>query len=118
MVTITKHYMDRAKERSNIKNMATIKRNAQLAIERGKKADDFRGRERNYLLKKQDRSCIAIVYNGKCYIVRKDNNVVITCYGLPEWFEKNIFYDGKEMIRDVRKYCRMNVPYWDRQLPS
>ena len=114
MITTTKHYLDRAKERSNIKNTATRERNAVLAFQRGKKAEDYRGREREYLLNKQDRSCIAIVYNGICFIFSKDG-VVITCYAVPGWFKKSIHYAGKEPIRDIRKYCRMNEAYWGRQ---
>ena len=114
MTTTTKHFLDRAKERSVFKSQAAIERDAWRAYQRGKIAQDFRGREKEYLLKKESYGCQAIAFNGSCYIFSEEA-VAITRYSLPDWFGRPVHYNGKQTIRDFRRYCKMNMNYPDQK---
>lgn len=109
------HSIDRIRERCNLKQDRLAMRNIQLAFERGKRADDLTSWEREYLANEGHGNCSAIAYNNYCYIV-SENNVCVTVYALPKWFGQKKHFDGKERIRDYKKYCRsnrMHIEYWN-----
>ena len=102
----TKHSIDRAMERRNFKNQRAAERNIARAIKNGKRAEDFSSWERSFLLGEARDDCTAIAYNNFCYIVNSQN-VCVTLYPLPVWFGKKKRFDGKERIRDYKKYQKI-----------
>lgn len=106
----TFHAMERSKERRNLKNQRSAIKNIELAIERGKRAEDFTSWEREYLYDLATDNCYAIAYDTFCYIV-SDEGCCITMYRLPAWFGKKKHFEGKERIRDYKKYCKSNAQY-------
>ena len=100
----TFHSIQRTQERTGF-NVRTSERFIENAIERGKGAEAFSAKERDYLLHKEEQDgCRAIIYNTYCFIVNSDDRCV-TMYSAPKWFGKKR-YDGKREIRDVKKYAR------------
>ena len=106
----TLHAMERSKERRNYKNQRTAIKNIELAIARGKRAEDFTSWERNYLYSACTENKYAIAYNNFCYIVSEEG-CCITMFPLPVWFGKKKHFDGKERIRNYKKYCKNNSQY-------
>jgi len=104
-VMITDHALKRTCARTGY-NPKTSERFIETALERGKSANEFASKERNYLLRKANGGCRLMVHNSYCFIVSKDD-YCITMYSVPEWFGK-IRYDGKREIRNVKKYIRFN----------
>lgn len=113
MKVTTQHSFDRSKERQKIKNRRTAERNISLAIQRGKRADDYSSWERDYLRKEARGKCAALVYNNSCYIISEDG-VCVTLFRLPRWFGKKKHFDGKERIRSYKKYCKNNLDFTDK----
>lgn len=107
---ITVHGAERMKERCNLKSQKNIAKSIELAIQRGKRAEDLSSWERNFIEKDNRNDCTAIAYNGYCYIIGP-NNVCITIYALPTWFGKKKLFNGKERIRNIRKYSKLNNAY-------
>ena len=102
---ITNHGVDREKERCGMSKKKAL-RQVKLALERGKRVADFNGtREREYLEKRESEHTYSIIYNQFCYIV-SDDNVVITVFPVPRWFDKKKKYDGKVKIRNYKKYSK------------
>ena len=99
----TTHSITRAKERCGMKNPQTAARNINLALQRGKCADAFTSRERDYLGSISRDNCTALAYNNFCYIVN-EYGVCVTLYPLPAWFGKKKRFDGKTKIRDYKQY--------------
>lgn len=110
MCTKSIHSIDRARERCNLKRDKAAMRNIQLAYERGKRAADLTSWERDYLLAEAHGDCTAIAYNRYCYIVSA-TGVCVTVYPLPRWFGQKKHFDGKERIRDYKKYVRNHTTY-------
>lgn len=100
---ITTHGKERAKQRKKIKNPHSLEKCIRLALERGRSIEDFKGQEKEYLLSKQNIK--VIVYDGFCFLF-SDKNTYITLYPLPKWFEHKKHYNGKESIRNIKKYHR------------
>lgn len=109
----TMHGVDRIKERCNLKNQRSAVKSIKLALKRGKRAEDFTSWERDYLSKEAYGDCFAIAYNSFCYIVNSQGSCV-TVYPLPAWFGKKKHFDGKERIRDYKKYCKNNTGYQEQ----
>ena len=105
----TIHCIDRAKERAGI-NEKKAERMVALAMERGKTADAFTSWERNYLKGEETDECIAVAFAGFCYLISYSGEC-ITMYPLPAWFGKKKHFNGKERIRDYKKYCKSNNVY-------
>ena len=105
----TFHSLDRAKERIGVRGKQAEKR-IRLAVERGKSAECFSAKERRYLEHESANGLTALAYNAFCYLVN-DDGLCVTMYPLPGWFGKRMYYNGKEKIRDVKKYCR-NYDLW------
>lgn len=103
LASATHHSIDRAKERCHLKNQRAAERQIEKALKNGRRAEDFSSWERNYLLGEARDDCIAIAYNKFCYIVNS-KNACVTLYPLPVWFGKKKRFDGKERIRDYKKY--------------
>lgn len=112
----TKHSIKRAKERigANKKSAEHIMKNA---LERGKDKTMFScEQKRQWLIGKENiAGCKALVYNDTCFIVSPDNSI-ITLYQLPGWFRKNKRYAGKERIRNLAKYTKLNSQESEIQL--
>lgn len=115
MMMTTLHSIERAQERRNLKTKRAAVKNIQLALERGKRAEDCTSWERAYLQNEARDNSIAIAYNGFCYIVG-ESRVCVTLYALPSWFGKKKHFNGKERIRDYKKYCKGNGFYNEKYL--
>jgi len=104
---ITRHCLIRAKERLN-KNHKDVNRLVKLASVRGKDACDFTSSfEKNFMRKGYKKSSAMKVYNNVCYIFN-ENHKCVTLYRVPSWFLKKKHFNGKERIRNIKKYLRMN----------
>ena len=108
----TVHSIDRAKERF-CNNEKTATKNIHLALERGKTADEFTSKERDFLINTAQGDVTALAYNNFCYLVNSEG-FCITMYPLPNWFGKKRFYDGKKEIRNPRAYSRNNISRFER----
>ena len=115
MMTTTLHSIDRAMERCSLKNQRSAEKNISRAIQRGKRAEDCTSWERSYLSKEAHDNCTAVVYNSFCYIIN-ESGLCVTIYPLPAWFGKKKHFDGKERIRDYKKYCKSNQAYWEQSV--
>lgn len=113
---VTIHGAQRAKERRNVKNIRSAEKNISLAVQRGKRAEDCSSWERNFLAATSRDDCTAVAYNNFCYIFSSDD-VCITLYPLPAWFGKKKRFDGKERIRNYKRYCRNNDCFCCRDIP-
>lgn len=100
----TKHSIERMKSRLNINERKAEKRLFD-AITRGECADAFSSRERAFLANEGRNGCVAVAYDGYCYILNADN-ICVTLYPLPAWFGKKKRFDGKTKIRKVKRYYR------------
>ena len=76
-----------------------------LALERGKAAQEFRSMERSFLEGECKYGNTAIAYNNFCYIFSEDG-VCVTLYPLPIWFGKKKQFNGKEKVRNPKKYTK------------
>ena len=101
------HGIRRVRERCGVKNNAAAEMNIMRAIARGKCAEDFSSWEHTYLKSEAHDGCIAIAYNGFCYIVNS-KGICVTVHTLPQWFGKKRAFRGKERIRDRKRYLRYN----------
>lgn len=110
---ITQHGADRAKERCNLKSIHAAEKNVNLAIQRGKRAEDLTSWERSFLSKEANSDCTAIAYNNFCYIFNADG-VCVTIYRLPAWFGKKKHFNGKERIKNYKQYCKNNSVFCER----
>ena len=100
----TVHSLDRAKERAGLNEKRAYKM-IELALERGKTAENFTSWEKEYLQRECKDGVIAIAYNNYCYIVNEEG-FCITLYPLPAWFGKKKHFNGKEHIRNLKTYSR------------
>lgn len=107
---VTVHGAIRAKERQNLKNIRSVEKNVQLAIQRGKRAEDCTSWERSFLAQEAREGYTAVAYNSFCYIFG-DGGSCITMYPLPAWFGKKKAFDGKERIRNYKRYYRFHTAY-------
>ena len=105
----TLHALQRTYERTRF-DLATSERFILNAIKRGKPADAFRAREREYLQSKEIKyGHWTVVYNFFCFIFSEAGDC-ITMFPVPKWFGKKL-YDGKQEIRNAKKYIRYNNYY-------
>ena len=105
----TAHSLSRAKERMGVKGKQAEKR-IRLAMERRKGAECFSAKEKRFLEGESSEGLTAVAYNSFCYIL-SDSGVCVTMYSLPGWFGKKMHYDGKQKIRNMKKYSR-NYELW------
>jgi len=103
------HSICRMKDRCSAKNPREADRSIRLAIERGKRAGDLTSWESAYLRNEAHGGCTAVAYNGFCYIVNR-HGICVTVHALPAWFGRRKQFDGKQRIRDGRKYGRYHAP--------
>ena len=96
------HSIIRMDERQGMKE-EKAKRQIKNAILRGKRASDFSSWEHNYLAKLCPPGTYPIAYDGWVYIVT-DEGVCITTHDLPRWFGKKKRFDGKQKIKNAKKY--------------
>jgi len=103
-ILASNHSLKRVKER-----MGVNKSNAHNIIcnarERGLSPMDFSGREYSYLASKESNYSWVVAYQGY-FFVFSNSGVCITVAKLPDWFGKKGNYDGKEKIRELKKYWR------------
>lgn len=106
----TRHSIRRAKDRCNLKNSRTAEKHIALALQRGKRAEDFTSWEHDFLANKAHDDCTAIAYNNFCYIVNSAG-ACVTLLPLPSWFGKKKHFDGKTHIRNFKQYSRYNASF-------
>ncbi len=105
--TATFHAIERATERTSF-NKKTSVRMIKKALERGIMWDDVSSFEKEYLLNKSKDDKFALYYSGYCFIFSEGNRRCITMFAVPNWFFKKKHYNGKEKIRNTRRYDRNN----------
>lgn len=104
----TIHSYERARERAGM-NEEQAARFIRRAFERGKSAEDMPRKEREYMLKKESTAnCRTVFYNDYFFIFSQDGNC-ITLYESPAWFCKKSHFEGKEKIRNAKKYLRYSA---------
>lgn len=101
---MTLHAWERIDERINLRGSAAIKF-VDCALERGRRAKDFKNRERAYLQEKEYNGVFTVCYSGYCLIF-DEYETCITVYLLPKWFERKNAYCGKQYIRHPKKYMK------------
>ncbi len=99
---MTYHCKERAKERAKL-NPDQAERMINRALSKGKTYDDFKGKERQFLLRKTTENTCAIYYAGYCFIIGMEN-ACITMFPVPHWFGKKRVFIGKEEVRNIHKY--------------
>ena len=100
----TRHSIQRAHERLGL-NEKRAQRVIALAYTRGKRLGDYRGSDFRYLRSLCEEGHEAVVYQDAIYIFSPDG-VCVTLYPTPRWFGTRRNYDGKERIRNVRRFFR------------
>ena len=100
----TRHSIQRARERLGL-HEKRAQRVIELAYTRGKRIEDFRGGDCRYLRSLCEEGLDPVVYQGAIYIFSADG-VCVTLYPVPRWFGTRRNYDGKERIRNVRRFFR------------
>lgn len=98
----THHSIDRAKERINLNEKKAL-RNITIALERGNSSEHYNSTMEKTYLENRNIDGIALAYNNVCYIFNYQGEC-ITVYPLPKWWEKKKMYNGKEKIRNPKKY--------------
>ena len=113
MYTTTYHSVQRVMERCSLPNQRAAAKNIKRAAQNGVHAKDCVSWEHSYLSSEGKCGCEAVAYNGFCYIFNEDE-ICVTAYPLPKWFGKKKHFDGKEKIRNYRRYCKSNEDYRER----
>lgn len=111
---VTKHSVDKAKERLGVNKRKAEKRIVD-ALTRGKTAADFSSWERSFLEQEGRDGCRAIAYNGFCYIASPFATCV-TLYPLPSWFGRRKHFDGKEKIWNIKRYNKIHLSADERSV--
>ena len=96
------HSLIRMEQRQGMKE-EKAKRQIKNAMQRGKRTGDFSSWERKYLSTLCNAGTYPVVYDGWCYIFT-DEGVCATTHSLPIWFGKKKRFDGKEKIKNVKRY--------------
>lgn len=99
----TYHSVKRTTKRAKLNRTAAV-RMIERAWNKGKRPGDFGRKEREYLQHKEYDGQKVVVYAGYCFVFNAQD-VCVTMFGVPDWFEKNCF-QGKAQIRNPRKYYR------------
>ena len=103
---LTYHCCGRMEERAGVTG-EDANRMAHNAVLHGKTSETVKGSdERKYLSEKSSEDIIALAYNGFCFIVRREDQLCITMYALPNWFGKKKHYAGKTLIRNMNRYYK------------
>ena len=104
----SKHSIERARERAGLTEEQAA-RFIRKASERGRTAEEMPRREREYMERAETvTNSRAFFYNGYFFIFSLDG-VCKTLYETPAWFGRKSHYDGKEKIRNIKKYIRFNA---------
>ena len=106
-MTTSLHSIKRTQKRAGL-SKKTSEKFIINAIENGRGIESFSDAERDYLMAKEAKEgCRAIVHDEYCFIIG-DNDCCVTMYHVPVWFEKKSYFDGKKIIRNIKKYIRYN----------
>lgn len=97
-VVTTKHYLERAKERTGL-NERRARKVLQAAVERGITSENCKcSSDRRFLANRTTDNSKAIAYNGWCYILSEDMERCITVLPLPRDFgRKKRHYEIRKM---------------------
>ena len=106
MERLTYHAREVAPERIGLPERRAA-RFLENALDRARGAEAFTGRQRVFLEEKSRDVCQALAYNGYC-LIHSSQGRCVTVYSLPTWFSRRQHYNGKERIRNMRKYMRFN----------
>lgn len=101
----TCHSLERAIERLGLNENEAI-RFTKMALARGKESKDMPKNEKQYMESKQVEIGIRTVYYNGIMLVFNSWDECITMYEAPSWFGRKKHYDGKQEIRDAKKYIR------------
>ncbi len=103
---MTCHSQERASQRMKL-GSASTRKVIKHGILHGKSAEQYTGRRKSFLEHMSRNGCRALVYRNYCFIVAEEN-ICITVYKLPAWFNGKSHYSGKEKIRKYKTYMRLN----------
>ena len=104
----SRHSIERAKERAGL-NSEQAARFIRKAGERGRSAEEMPRREREYMEKKETAANCRTIYYNNYFFIFSPGGTCITLYEAPAWFGKKSHYEGKEKIRNVKKYVRYST---------
>ena len=62
----------------------------------------------HFLKSKTNDDAFAVAYNNYCFIFSQKTLSCLTVYEIPEYIQKKQYFDGKEHIKNYKKYCRYN----------
>ena len=110
----TYHAIIRTMERTGLDRTAAVQFIGK-AMERGKGTEFFNGEVRRYLESKSADGQRAIVYGFYCFIISAED-ICITMYSISDRLNDKKHYDGKQKIRDIRKYMRFNSDYQQQEV--
>ncbi len=99
----TLHSIERTTQRAGLNRRAAV-RMIENARVKGLDSRGYGRDEKEYLTVRELNGGRSVVYAGYCFIF-DDEDVCITMYSVPVWFGKR-HYQGKERIRNPRKYVR------------
>lgn len=101
---LTQHCIERAGQRLGLTEKQA-ERKINLAMKYGKSSENYTTSWERKYLKSQSYDGVALAYDSYCYIIT-ESGICITVYPLPSWWEKKKNYNGKERIRNPKKYYK------------
>ena len=103
----TNHYIERAKERCSL-NIDEAKRLENRARKNGKRTEELTGIQKSYFKIKERTGIEPVLYQG--YIFIYSGETCVTLYEMPEALNRKHYFNGKEQIRNIKKYQRFYQP--------
>ncbi len=101
---MTYHSILRTHERAGL-GVDSAVRMIYNAKERGKRAKEFPARERRYMLGKERDGSYLKYYAGYCFVFNEEH-ACVTMFLAPDWFGKKAKYNGKDVVRNSKRYAR------------
>lgn len=106
---MTRHGIIRACERAHLRHDSAVKLITK-AKRYGLRSEEMNSTERKFMQEKEQNHHYCLFYQGFIFILGADD-CCITMYAVPEWFNKRGLYDGKQKIRNRKKYSRYSGRY-------
>lgn len=101
----SKHSVHRAKERGGLNKKKALKM-MELAKKRGVTSKECTWSiDKNYLEFRTNDECVAVAYNGYCFILERNTMNCVTMYSLPKYFgKKKTFYKSGRSEKSIGTY--------------
>lgn len=104
---MTYHSIQRTKERTGLSTSASINFISK-AKRFGLSPDFYPSKERAYLHGKEYLGTSTLCY-GEYIFIFSEEGLCLTMYPMPKWFCQSGRFDGKERIRNRKKYLRLHA---------